>query len=104
MPDQPDWIGTLTITVTLSDSEKKCLEAIALLGSFSANSNDSYPDEIDRLEEREFLHRERVGETFVRGRSRGDGVDVYHLTETAKLWLANCRPVDPATADEQASR
>jgi hypothetical protein len=94
--DGSGWVGTVTTTVTLSDDEKQILEAIARLGSFAANSD--YPDELDRLEECEFPTRERVGETFTRGRPRGDGFDVYRLTETAKSRLTNCRPVEPGEA------
>jgi hypothetical protein len=98
-----DWVGTLTLTIMLSDVEKRCLEAIELLGSFSVGANDSnYPDEVETLLEREFLSRERQGETFFRGRSRGDGVDVYHVTETGRLWLQNCRRTEPVEPTEMA--
>jgi hypothetical protein len=91
------WVGTLTLTVMLSDAEKQCLEAIKLLGSFSVGANDTnYPDAIESLLEREFLSRERQGETFFRGRSRGDGSDIYTITELGRLWLQDCRRVEPS--------
>jgi len=85
--DAGAWVALLP--VSLSDAEKQCLEAIARLGSFAVDTA-TYPEEIDRLEERGFLRRERRGETFSRGRSRNDGFDVYQLTELTKLWLQGC--------------
>jgi hypothetical protein len=96
------WVGTFTVTVTLSDSEKKCIEAIALLGSYTVDidTDENVTDAVDHLHRLEFLTHEKVGETFSRGRSRDDGIDIYRSTETAKAWLANCRPV----GDEEVPR
>jgi hypothetical protein len=98
--NKPDtWVGTVTLTVTLTAAEKEILEAIVRLGSFAANDTD-YPEEIDRLAEREFLHRERVGETVFRGRGRGDGTDIYRPTEIAKAWLQTCKQEPPADHED----
>ena len=92
-----DWVGDVTSTIVLDDTAKKLLEAVNLLGSFSAHndySEDELEDELDRLVENGFLQSELRGETFFRGRSRRDGYYVYSTTVLGKLWLANCHPVE----------
>ena len=73
-----NWVALLPITLT--DTEKRCLETIEQLGSYTSGSGpEGDPEGLEALEEREFL------------RARRDhGALTYEPTETGKLWLQRC--------------
>jgi hypothetical protein len=77
-----DWVAL--IPVTLSDAEKRCLETIEQLGSYTPWPGSTVdPEALEALEESEFLTAHRR-----------DGALVYSLTETGRLWLKGCNRVD----------